>query len=117
MNNVKRTKALCAQGHVHDSKAEAKRCNELHCALLVGEISDLEIQKPFLLIPARKYRDTDNERKVDYVCDFAYTQDGRHIVEDIKSDWTKKDPVYILKRKMFKEKYSEEYTFKEVVRK
>ena len=116
MNNIRQRKVRCCHGHTHDSKAEAIRCNELHTMQAAGEISDLRLQVPFELIPFRKYIGTENERKVEYICDFLYLLDGRAIVEDVKSPWTRKDAVYILKRKMFKARYGDEYTFREVVR-
>ena len=44
-------KAECLQGHKHDSKKEAVRCNKLHEALAKGEISDLQLQLSYELLP------------------------------------------------------------------
>ena len=49
------SKMQCRQGHVHDSKKEAWRCNELHQMLERGEITDLQIQPAYILIGKHKY--------------------------------------------------------------
>ncbi len=114
MNKFGASKTLCRQGHRHDSKKEAARCNALHTLLQAGNITDLTIQRHFLLIPAAKYPfDAKSERKCEYVADFAYMQNNKLIVEDTKGYKTKD---YIIKRKLFKEKYCQngDVIFKEV---
>ena len=88
-------------GYTFDSIKEARRYGELKCLLKAGAIRDLEVHKTFNLIP----KQTDErgkviERKIDYIADFAYLQDGKIVVEDVKSAVTRKKPEYILKRKM-----------------
>lgn len=97
-------KSTCAQGHMHDSRKEAIRCNELHLLLRAKQITGLEVQKKFSLIPARQYPNMKNERSLDYVADFVYIDraSGKMIVEDCKGYKTKD---YIIKRKLFKDKY------------
>lgn len=107
-------KSQCMNGHIHDSKKEATRCNELHTLLKCGFIKDLRSQVKYVLIPARKYNRMKNEREVAYVADFVYTdrQSGVTVVEDTKGYRTKD---YIIKRKMFKDKYCNEHMiFREV---
>lgn len=108
-------KASCLYGHTHDSKKEADRCNELHILLKCGFIKDLRTQVKYTLIPAKKYgHGMKNERAVTYVADFVYTakSTGVTIVEDTKGYKTKD---YIIKRKMFKDKYcSERLVFREI---
>lgn len=94
--------AMCCQGHVHDSKKEAQRCNELHLLMRAKQISNLEIQKKYELVPARKYTGMANERAVTYIADFVYMENGKLVVEDCKGYRTKE---YIIKRKLFKDKY------------
>ena len=98
------SKMRCGQGHIHDSKKEAWRCNELHQMLERGEITDLQIQPAYILIGKHKYP-WRSEREVRYVADFAYRKSGVLTVEDVKSEATRKDEVYILKRKLFEERY------------
>lgn len=94
-------------GITFDSKKESERFFELQMLLKSGVITDLERQKRFQLIPKTK-----TERAVFYVADFVYKKDGKQICEDVKSSITKKNPAYIIKRKLFKFLYPE-YVFLE----
>ena len=92
-------KKVLVDGMIFDSKKEARRYLELKMLQQAGEISGLECQKIFELIP----RQTDEngkflEHPVKYIADFVYTdKDGRTIVEDTKGYRT---PDYIIKRKL-----------------
>lgn len=103
-NKYHNHKTMCCHGHVHDSKKEALRCAELHKLMRAGWISNLALQKEYILLPARKYTDMPNERKLSYIADFVYTDNttGRLIVEDTKGY---KTHDYVMKRKLFKDKY------------
>lgn len=113
-NKYGNNRMQCAAGHVHDSRREACRCNELHLLQRCGEISGLEIQKKYVLIPAVRERTGEYytrgpqkgqekpgkvlEKEVAYYADFDYvTKEGEHIVEDTKGMKTKE---YIIKRKL-----------------
>lgn len=98
-------KANCANGHTHDSKKEATRCNELHLMQRAGRISELKIQVPFELIPPLKFKTMRSERPCKYVADFTYILDGVQIIEDTKGY---KTPDYIIKRKLMKQRYCED---------
>lgn len=98
-------KAQCGSGHMHDSRKEAARCNELHLLQMAGEISGLRKQVKFTLLPARQYIDQPNERAVTYIADFVYNENGITVIEDTKGVKTKD---YIIKRKMLKDKYCRE---------
>ena len=104
-------------GIVFDSKHEMERYRELYLLERAGEISDLQTQVPFLLIPpqfddavAVELADHDKkknpkllERKCEYIADFVYRDaDGRLVVEDAKGTRTKE---YIIKRKLMLYKY------------
>ena len=78
-----------------DSTVERDRYLHLKLLERAGEIHNLEIQVPYQLLPAQE-----GERGVKYIADFKYQQDGKTVVEDTKSAITKKQPDYILKRKM-----------------
>ena len=95
-------KAKCNQGHIHDSKKEATRCNELMLLEKSGKIKNLRQQVRFELIPSMKYEDMPNERACVYIADFVYLKDDIMFVEDTKGF---KTPEYIIKRKLFKQKY------------
>ena len=99
-------KARCSAGHLHDSKKEAARCNELMLLEKSGKIKNLRQQVRFELIPPAKYTDMPNERACVYIADFVYFKDGVMFVEDTKGF---KTPEYIIKRKLFKQKYCKAY--------
>jgi gp72 family protein len=91
-----------------DSKKEANRYLELKIIEKAREISNLQLQKSFLLIDKQK-----DERAVTYKADFVYYDDKkqRWIAEDVKGYKTKE---YIIKRKLFKSIYGKDYDFIEV---
>jgi hypothetical protein len=77
------------------SKAEARRYDELKLMLKAGAISRLDIQPRFPL--------TVNGVTVGaYVGDFAYMDNGKLVVEDVKGV---KTPVYRLKAKLVRALY------------
>jgi Protein of unknown function (DUF1064) len=81
--------------HGFDSKKEYGRYAELQVLEKSGVISSLETQVEFGLIPPQE-----GERAVKYRADFVYVQDGKKIVEDVKSSFTKSLPAWIIKRKL-----------------
>ena len=90
------SKKIIINGIEFMSKREANRYLELKSLLDKGEISELELQVPFTLIEPftlnkKKYR------KMDYIADFVYMQDGKQIVEDTKGYKTE---VYKIKKKL-----------------
>lgn len=94
-NNRKTT----VEGIAFDSKREAQRYTELMMLEKAGEITDLELQKRFELVPKQQ-----GERPVVYVADFVYrdSRSGALIVEDTKGCRTKE---YIIKRKLMLYRY------------
>ena len=121
-------KSQCSYGHLHDSKKEASRCDELHLLLQSGEISDLELQKSFLIIPAlyetvelnetykigkqkgqKKTKRVCLEQPAYYKADFVYYDKalGKTVIEDSKGKRTKD---YILKRKLMRQQHCNEHT-------
>ncbi|MFM0135071.1 DUF1064 domain-containing protein [Caballeronia grimmiae] len=72
-----------SNGIKFDSKREMKRWHELVQMQVRGEISELELQVPFVLaepvvIEGRK------RQALRYVADFVYERDGRTVIEDVK---------------------------------
>lgn len=80
-----------------DSKKEAKRYQKLKEMEQYGIIKNLQMQVPYQLIPPQYDEITEMtksgklktkkvlvERKVVYVADFVYEQDGKIVVEDVK---------------------------------
>lgn len=105
------SRKITVGGITFDSKREAKRYQELYFQQRAGEISGLELQRRFELIPAQyetyarygkkgqRLKDGQRciEKAVFYVADFTYQKDGKTVVEDTKGFRTKD---YVLKRKM-----------------
>lgn len=106
-------KKIEVDGMTFDSKKEANRYKELSLLQKAGEISGLQTQVRYVLIPAQRevsdevYTKGENkgkykpgkllERECTYVADFVYYKDGKVIVEDTKGFRTKE---YIIKRKL-----------------
>ena len=84
-------------GIVFDSKKEYHRYRELLLLLKAGEIGQLRRQVVYKLSVPRG-------DICKYVADFVYivVATGETIVEDVKSDMTRKLPAYRLKKKMMK---------------
>lgn len=118
---------IMLDGITFDSKREAHRYAELKLLRCAGQITDLQLQVRFELLPAQ-YEITDAvytrgarkgqpkrgrciEKSLTYIADFVYTENGRRIVEDAKGMRTKE---YIIKRKLFRWRYGTEYEFREV---
>ena len=70
-------------GIVFDSRKEANRYLELLAMQQAGEISALEAKPCFVLAPAVKMGGR-TKRAMKYTADFAYQQDGKRVVEDVK---------------------------------
>lgn len=81
-----------------DSKKEAKRYGELKLLERAGQISDLQLQVAFELVPPQK-GGMRKELPVKYIADFVYTENGHQVIEDTKGVKTKD---YIIKRKLMK---------------
>lgn len=110
-------KTRTSDGNVFDSTKEARRWEQLLLLLKAGEITNLQKQVKYELIPNQyetyeRYSKTGKrlkdgvrlaERKAEYVADFVYTiaNTGETIVEDVKG--CKKGVAYeyfVLKRKL-----------------
>ena len=92
-----KNKKIIIDGVEFDSKKEAEYWLVLRHREQAGEIENLRRQERYLLIPKQA-----GERATHYVADFAY-HDRRHdmeVVIDVKSAFTRKLPVYVLKRKL-----------------
>jgi hypothetical protein len=78
-----------------DSKKESQRYLELTMLQRMGKISALQHQVEFLL-------EVNGFLVCKYIADFVYIQDGKQIVEDVKSDITRKKRDYRIKNKLMK---------------
>ena len=99
--------------HQFDSRKEARRYQELQVMEHSGLICGLKLQPHFVLMVPRLNgaEQNVNEGKItgmaivaEYHADFSYQQDGKLVVEDVKSAGTRTQ-VYALKRKMFEAQY------------
>ena len=90
-------------GFTFDSQKEARRYTELKLLVRVGEISELELQKSFVLAESVKFNNEPRAKPdIRYVADFTYIENGVMIVEDVKSKATKSLPVYRIKKHLMK---------------
>lgn len=84
-------------GMTFDSVREYRRFCELALLERAGQITELQRQVKFELIPSQKIDGKVVERACTYVADFVYTENGKKVVEDTKGFKTKD---YIIKRKL-----------------
>jgi hypothetical protein len=111
--NKYRNKKTEVDGIRFDSVKEANRYCELKMLEKAGEIKDLVLQPKFQVIPKVQWGGVWQRERV-YIADFQYKEKGNTIVEDVKSEHTRKNPVYTLKRQLFLLRYGHKYIFKEV---
>lgn len=110
--NKYHSRKITIGGIAFDSKKESKRWQELCLLQRAGQITDLQRQVKFVLIPTqyekfpRHSKKTGKrlkdgirtlEQECSYVADFVYMKDGKQVVEDTKGVKTKD---YIIKRKL-----------------
>jgi hypothetical protein len=122
-NNTKLNNAtVTIDGITFQSIKEGQRYSELKLLEKAGNISNLELQKKYELIPAQyetvetgeyykvgakkgqpKLKSVCVEQAVSYIADFVYEENGQAVVEDVKGY---RDPSsapyakFVLKRKM-----------------
>lgn len=79
-------KSECAKGHLHDSKREARRCDELHLLERANEIMFLACQPRFEFVISGKPVKMRNGQTARFTPDFSYTEvrTQKQIVEDSK---------------------------------
>lgn len=100
MNKYRNKKAQIDM-YVFDSVRESQRYKELKLLERAGEISNLELQPRFLLQDSFK-KNGKTYRKIEYIADFQYIENGKTIVEDVKGMQT---DVFKLKHKIFEKVY------------
>lgn len=91
------SRKITRDGMTFDSMKEYKRFQELALLASAGQVSDLQRQVKFELIPSQRINGKVVERACTYIADFVYFQDGQKVVEDTKGFKTKD---YIIKRKL-----------------
>ena len=106
-NAVKTECGHCAKPH--PSKAEAKRCGDLHLLQKGGVISHLVVQPQWWFIINGQQVKHDNGRRVGYKPDWWYFEGHLSVVEECKGFST---PDYVLRKAIFKALYPH-FTFRE----
>ena len=89
--------------YVFDSIAESIRYKQLALMEHSGYISELKLQPKFLLQDGF-VKNGKRYRKIEYIADFMYIENGKIVVEDVKG---KETEVFKLKHKLFEYKYPE----------
>ena len=88
-----------------DSLKEMQYYKKLELFQNCGRISDLKRQVEFVLIETFKLED-ETYRKTKYIADFTYKdENGKYHVVDVKSEATRKDKTYQLKKKLLAWRY------------
>lgn len=105
MKNKYHNKKVIIDGIKFDSQKEGNYYLKLKMLEKAGKIKDLRLQVPFVLIETFKIDDR-TYRKTKYIADFTYydDKDKLHVI-DIKSEATRKDKTYQLKKKLLAWKY------------
>lgn len=105
-------KTVCGQLHTHDSKLEARRCDNLHLLQRLGVITHLQVQPQFYFVINGEQLKHDNGRRVGYKADFQYFEGDLNVVEDCKGFVT---PDWPLRKAIFKALFPH-ITFREVTK-
>lgn len=98
-----RNQPAVVEGVRFDSQREALHYLCLLDRVKYGEITDLVLQPRYELQPAYRVG-ARRVAAIEYVADFAYTENGRRVVEDVKGYET---DVFKLKRKLFEFRYTD----------
>ena len=106
-NSKYKAKKVNYNGIVFDSKAECNRYIELKALEKYGKIKDLQYHKTFELLPSIK-TEVETLRAINYESDFFYYDVvlNSYVVEDLKSEMTRKLSDYIIKKKLMIHKYN-----------
>lgn len=99
--NKYRNKKVQIDNYILDSIAESKRYKELALLQRAKKIENLQLQPKFLLQESFR-KNGKTYRKIEYIADFMYEENGQVIVEDVKG---KETEVFRLKHKLFEKKY------------
>ncbi|WP_079864822.1 DUF1064 domain-containing protein [Acinetobacter baumannii] len=94
-------------GIIFDSEKEANRYDELLLLERCKLITNIRRQVRFNLYknPVTIYADGSSKKSTVYVADFVYTdlKTGKDVIEDVKSEYTAKLPLYQMKKQAMKE--------------
>ncbi len=114
--NKYRNKKMIYKGYKFDSIKERDWYMVLENYQRNGRIKELELQKKFELQESFTDNDGKKQRAIYYIADFFYYDEAKkcYVAEDVKSEATRKDKVYNLKKKIFMYQYPN-IVFKEIL--
>lgn len=101
-----------------DSIKEFERAKELEMLEKAGQVSNLRRQVKVKLLDGFYIKKNGKSHKlqdIQYVADFVYTEKDKTVIEDVKSDITKKEKTYGIKKKMVLSIISDKHIFREWV--
>lgn len=94
-------------GLTFDSGKELSRWLQLQAMEAAGRITSLQRQVPFVLAPGVKLAGEDRKKPdLRYFADATYLENGKLIVEDVKSEHTRKLRTYRDKKHLMKTLYN-----------
>lgn len=99
--NKYRNRKIVVDNIKFESNLEAERYRQLKLLQRAKQISNLRLQVPFILQEGFK-KNGKTHRKIEYIADFVYEENGQTIVEDTKGICTE---VFKIKQKLFEYKY------------
>lgn len=99
--NKYRNRKIVVDNIKFESNLEAERYRQLKLLQRAKQISNLRLQVPFLLQEGFK-KNGKTHRKIEYVADFVYEENGQTVVEDTKG---MKTETFKIKQKLFEYKY------------
>lgn len=94
-NKYSAKKTPCQAGHIHASKKEAKRCDQLHVMQRAGEISRLQTEVVFRFVIDGVPIKMGNGQVAKYTADFMYWIGDRQIIEEVKGFVVRDFPLRI----------------------
>lgn len=98
-------------GETFDSKKEARRWGDLQRLKLDGQITDLTRDKKKCTF---ELHGISGDVVCKYIADAIYRENLKNVAEDTKSEITRKNPVYRLKKKLFNSEYGQLWQHREV---
>jgi hypothetical protein len=101
-----RNRKVVVGGLTFDSQAEARRWETLCGWEQSGQITGLERQRAFVLAPGVRLAGEKRAKPaLRIIVDFYYEEDGRRVVEDVKSPVTAKTAAWRIKKHLLKSLY------------
>lgn len=106
-NKFKAVKVSSSDGYKFDSGLERTRYYQLCVRRNLGHISELQVHAPtYVVHDGYKRQSGKAVAAITYTPDFTYIdEEGRFVVEDVKSPQTARTEGFVLRRKLFEARY------------